>query len=130
MQPLSDLISNWQSRVHAESKSSLLASAYQRLSEPASLLEYERTHREELDQVLHRYSRSKDVHESSLSDEMMILLHIRVHEGVFYGKHLAESGFGQTKKKADEWIRFLSIDSWYEVLIHKWRFEYKKHYGI
>jgi len=52
---------------------------------------------------------------------------IRIQEGCWYAHHLAQSGISE-EKPADEWIRFLTIDSWHEVLVYKWHILYSRHY--
>jgi hypothetical protein len=130
MQTISDLYRCWKDSVHAESNSSLLESAYHRLAEPLSLLEYERTHREEADRLLFRYSVSMNFQDSALSDEMLILLHLRIQAGCELASFLAHSkGMELVERKAQDWIRFLTIDSWHEFLVYKWHILYSRRYS-
>ena len=85
--------------------------------------------RSEVDTLVREYSESLSVEPCSLSSpDAGYLLHLRLLEASAFAQFLDCTGFGQTRMRAEEWICFLAIDSWYEIIRHKWVYEFSKAY--
>ncbi len=130
MQTLSELLEVWQPEIDALAK----GEGVDRLSktlDPRRLLVAESERASEVDDELFPYARSLIFpSNSSIDDEVLYLVWTRIQEGCYYGCHLASRGLGEEKKSARDWVLFLTIYSWHEVLRFKWHICFRRHHGL
>jgi hypothetical protein len=83
-----------------------------------------------VDAVCIEYASQGRVPPSSLGKpDLLYLFHLRLLEGVDFGQWLAGQGFEETHKRHDEWLIFLTVEAWREVLAVRWKARYLAHYG-
>jgi len=61
--------------------------------------------------------------------EVAYLLHFRLLSGIEFAQFLQRSGFGNSERDPQDWLKFLLIDSWHGYLVHEWRAAFSKMYG-
>jgi hypothetical protein len=56
------------------------------------------------------------------------LLYLRLQQGTEFAQFRDHCGLGSPQMSAEDWIQFVAIDSWREVTVHKWQYEFKRVY--
>jgi hypothetical protein len=127
MQTLAEFYENWVPVINQQSREiGVQVEAGQDMSRFLSL---EPQFRSEVDYLCLSYLKSLP----SMPDiqgnlEAGYLLHIRMREGADFAQFLLQSGFGGLQRDAEDWLEFLLIDSWSEILVHKWRHDFAEFY--
>jgi hypothetical protein len=91
-------------------------------------LELEPQLRSAVHKLVREYSLSLSVAPKNLAFELGYLLHLRLQQALEFAQFLDHCGLGSPEMSAEDWIQFLAIDSWREVIVHKWRYEFERVY--
>lgn len=130
MQTLSELLEVWQPQVDDLARSEGV-DRLSRTLDPRRLILAEIERASDVEGLLRTYSKSLVFPEnSSVDGEVLYIVWTRIQEGCYYGRHLDGCGFGEHQKHASDWILFLTIDSWREVIRYKWHVSFSKHHDI
>jgi len=127
MQSLSEFRAEWQPMMRRQMAE--MATKVEAGQNMFRFLALEAVTRPQVDALVREYSEGLAVAPKNLTADLGYLLHLRLQEGLLFGQFLDSAGFGTERKTASEWIQFLAIGSWHEVLVFKWAQEFFAWYG-
>jgi hypothetical protein len=126
MQTLSEFRAHWHPLIVRQAKD--VAERIEAGEDMSRFLELEPQHRSAVDKLVREYSLSLSVAPKNLTFELGYLLHLRLQRAGEFAQFLDHCGLGSPEMSAEDWIQFLAIDSWREVTVHKWRYEFERVY--
>jgi|KBSMisStandDraft_5_1062788.scaffolds.fasta_scaffold3268538_1 hypothetical protein len=127
MQTLSEFYKTWRPGIVQQAKEiGAKVEAGQNMSRFLSL---EPELRSEIDNLCLAYPEAMPSMPNIRNADVGYLFHLRLWQGCEFAQFLEHCGLGRAEMDASEWIGFLTVASWHQFPVHKWRYEFSMIYG-
>jgi len=127
MQTLSEFFKNWSPGIKQQARE--IGEKVEAGKNMSRFLSLEPKLRSEVDALCLEYPKSMPSMPNIQNADVGYLFHVRLLEGCIFAQFLDHSGFGGVEMEASDWIEFLTVVSWHELLVDQWRYRFSEFYG-